>query len=130
MSIPSTHVATFRTLRADRYVDSCVVTRSDFTMPTFNETTGETEYPTSNPYSDECLVRPATGREVEFGEDIRQEMDYVLQLPYDAATLLELDEVAVTSALDPNIPTLTVLRGAQDSYLTHRRYACKAVTDA
>lgn len=130
MSVPSAHVAVFRDLRADRYVDACVVTRTDFTLPTFNETTGVTEYPTSTAYDGECLVRPASASESDFGEDRRQEVDYDLYLPYDAATLEEQDEVVVTSTLDPDIPTLTVLRGFQDSYLTHRHYECKAVTDA
>jgi hypothetical protein len=129
VSVASDHVSVFRTLRADRYVDTAVVTRYDFTMPTFDEPSGETTYPTSTPYSGECLVRPAQASESEFGEDRRQEVDYDLYLPYDAATLEELDEVAVTSTLDPDIPTLTVLRGFQDSYLTHRRYECKAVVD-
>jgi hypothetical protein len=98
-------------------------------MPTFNETTGETEYPDSTPYSGECLVRPTQASETDFGEDRRQEVDYDLYLPFDAAVLEELDEVAVTSANDPEIPTLTVLRGFTDSYLTHRHYETKAVVD-
>ena len=129
MSIPSAHVAVFRNFRADRYIDSCVVTRYDFANPTFNATTGETEYPDSTPYSGECLVRPASASESDFGEDRRQEVDYDLYLPFDAADLEESDEVAVTSTLDPDIPTLTVLRGIQDSYLTKRHYETKAVVD-
>ena len=129
MSVASSTVAFFRTEWATRFVDSCVVTRYDFTMPTFNETSGETEYPTSNPYTGECLVRPAAASETEFGEDRRQEVDYDLHLPFDAAELKERDEVVVTSTLDPDIPTLTVLRGFTDSYLTHRRYETKVVTD-
>lgn len=114
-----------------RFVDTCVVTRTDFASPTFNDTTGETEYPTSTPYSGECLVRPATAGhgEADFGEDRRQEVDYDLYLPFDAADLEELDEVAVTSTLDPDIPTLTVLKGFQDSYLTRRHYETKVITD-
>lgn len=133
MSIPSQTVAYFRTLRADRYVDTCVVTRYDFTNPTFDEPSGKTTYPSSTPYSGACLVRPASSSgtgESDFGEDRRQEVDYDLFLPFDAADLIESDEVAVTSTLDPDIPTLTVLRGFQDSYLTRRHYETKVVTDA
>jgi hypothetical protein len=122
-------VGFFRNQWATRFVDTCVVTRYDFTMPTFNETTGKTEYPTSTPYTGECLVRPASASESEFGEDRRQEVDYDLHLPFDAAELKERDEVVVTSTLDPDIPTLTVLRGFTDSYLTHRHYETKVVTD-
>ena len=129
MSIPSGHVAVFRDLRADRYVDNAVVTRFDFSLPTFNATTGETEYPSAEVYDGECLVRPANASESDFGEDRRQEVDYDLYLPYDATSLEYFDQVVVTSTLDPNIPTLTVLRGFQDSYLTKRHYECKVVTD-
>jgi hypothetical protein len=128
VSVASTTVAYFRTEWATRFVDACVVTRYDFTTPTFNETSGETEYPTSNPYTGECLVRPASASEADFGEDRRQEVDYDLHLPFDAVELKERDEVVVTSTLDPDIPTLTVLRGLTDSYLTHRHYETKVVT--
>lgn len=129
MSIASTTVALFRSQWASRVVDSCVVTRYDYTNPSFSEATGLTTYPTSTPYSGECLVRPAGAAEKDFGEARRQQVDYDLYLPYDAAELEEGDEVAVTSTLDPNIPTLTVLRGFQDTYLTKRHYETKAVVD-
>jgi hypothetical protein len=131
MSIPEAHVPIFRNFRTNRYINSCVVTRYDFSNPTFNDTTGETEYPTTNPYSGECLVRPASAGhgEVDFGEDRRQEVDYDLYLPFDATTLENGDEVAVTSTLDPDIPTLTILKGFQDSYLTRRHYECKVISD-
>jgi hypothetical protein len=129
VSIPEAHVAIFRNFRTDRYIDSCVVTRYDYANPTFNDVTGETEYPSTTPYSGECLVRPATASETDFGEDRRQEVDYDLYLPYDAATLDDGDVVVVTSVLDPNIPALTVLRGFQDSYLTRRHYETKVISD-
>jgi len=129
VSVASSTVAFFRSEWATRFVDTCVVTRYDFTLPTFNETSGETEYPTSNPYTGECLARPASASESEFGEDRRQEVDYDLHLPFATAELKERDEVVVTSTLDPDIPTLTVLRGFTDSYLTHRHYETKVVTD-
>jgi hypothetical protein len=119
----------FRAQWALRFVDTCVVTRYDFSNPTFNDTSGETEYPTSTPYSGMCLVRPASAREEQYGEDLRQLVDYDLFLPYDSADLEEGDEVVVTSTLDPAIPTLTIERGFQDSYLTKRHYETKAVTD-
>lgn len=129
MSIAKKHLGLFRRQWAKRFVDTCVVTRYDFANPTFNDTTDKTEYPESTPYSGECLVRPASASETDFGEDRRQEVDYDLYLPHDSATLKERDEVAVTSAQDSNIPTLTVLRGFQDSYLTRRHYETKVVTD-
>lgn len=131
MSIPSSFVSVFRTMRADRYVDTCVAAR--VTGSTFNETTGRTEPVTTTVYTGGCLVRPASastpGGRADYGEDRRQIVDYDLYLPYDAASLTEDDSVAVTSTLDPDIPVLTVLRGFQDSYLTHRRYECKAVVE-
>jgi len=129
MSTASSSVGFFRDQWASRFVDSCVVTRYDFDNPSFSEATGQTTYPESTPYSGACLVRPATAREKDFGEARRQEVDYDLFLPYDAAELKESDEVVVTSALDPDIPTLTVLRTFQDSYLTRRHYETKAVVD-
>jgi hypothetical protein len=131
MSIPASTVGYFRNQWTDRFVDSCVVTRYDYANPTFNDTTGETEYPSTTPYSGECLVRPATAGhgEVDFGEDRRQEVDYDIYLPFDAATLENGDEVSVTADLDPNIPTLTVLKGFTDSYLTRRHYETKVISD-
>jgi hypothetical protein len=129
MSIPSLTVGYFRDQWADRFVDSCVVTR--VTGSTFNDTTGETEETTAQVYSGECLVRPAQAGhgEVDFGEDRRQEVDYDIYLPFDAATLENGDEVSVTADLDPNIPTLTVLKGFTDSYLTRRHYETKVISD-
>jgi hypothetical protein len=127
MSIASVHVAAFRTQWATRFVDTCVVSRESGSS--FNETTLQTEPTYSTPYSGECLVRPASAREVDFGEARRQEGNYDLYLPHDAAELEEGDLVAVTSTLDPLIPTLTVLRGFTDSYLTRRHYECEAITD-
>jgi hypothetical protein len=103
MSIPSGHVAVFRTLRADRYVDSCEVTR--VTGLSFNNTTGQTEETTSVVYDGECLVRPAQAREEDFGEDRRQKVDYDLYLPFDADELEEFDQ------------------------LTHQRYECEVLDD-
>ena len=129
MSIFDDHVGVFRSYLAVEYPDSCVATRYDFSSPTFNATTGETEYPDSTPYSGECIYRPAGTGESDFGEDRRQEVDGTLRLPHDAAVLEELDEVVVTSTTDPDIPTLTVLRRIPDTYLTEQIYECKAVTD-
>jgi hypothetical protein len=129
MSLFDAHVGILRTYLADEYPDSCVATRYDFTSPTFNETTGETEYPTSTPYSGECIYRPTGTGETDFGEDRRQEIDGTLRLPHDAPILEELDEVVVTSTTDPDIPTLTILRRVADTYLTEAIYECKAVVD-
>ena len=129
MSIFDDHVGILRTLLVDEYPDTCVVTRYDFENPTFNETTGETEYSDSTPYLGECIYRPTGTGESDFGEDRRQEVDGTLRLPADAAILEELDEVVVTSTTDPDIPTLTILRRIPDSYLTEQIYECKAVTD-
>lgn len=129
MSLASSTVSYFRNQWAIRFVDSCVVTRYDIANPSFSDVTGQTTYPTSTPYSGECLVRPASASESDFGEARRQQVDYDLFLPYDAADLEEGDEVVVTSTLDPDIPVLTVLRGFQDSYLTRRHYETKAVID-
>lgn len=129
MSIFDDHVTVFRDLLAAEYPDTCVVTRTDFSSPTFNETTGETEYPTSTPYSAECIYRPTGTGESDFGEDRRQEVDGTLRLPFDAAILEERDQVVVTSATDPDIPTLSILRRIPDSYLTEAIYECEAVVD-
>jgi len=129
MSVAATSVGFFRAQWALRFVDSCVVTRYDFDSPSFSEVTGQTTYPETTPYSGVCLVRHANAREKDFGEARRQEVDYDLYLPYDAAELKESDQVVVTSSLDPDIPVLTVLRTFQDSYLTKRHYETKAVVD-
>ncbi|MFP4074047.1 MAG: DUF6093 family protein [Actinomycetota bacterium] len=129
MSAVTDAIDLFRSEWAKRFVDDCEVTRYDLTNPTFNEDTGKTEYPESTPYSGGCLARPASALEVEYGLDRRQEVDYDLYLPHDAAELKEGDEVAVDSERDPDIPTLTVLRPFGDSYLTRRHYETKAVTD-
>lgn len=127
MSIAESFVPTFRTHWAGRFVDSCSVFRA--TGTTFNATTGQTEPTGSVIYADECLVRPASAREVSFGEAVRQQGDYDLYLPYDATVLETGDVVTVTSAQDPEIPVLTVLRGFTDSYLTRRHYECEVFTD-
>jgi hypothetical protein len=126
MTIP-TAVALFRGLRADRYIDACVVSRITGTI--FNETTGQTEETVTEVYDGECLVRPAQASEVDFGEDRRQRVDYDLYLPFDAAELEEGDVVTTTSVHDPELGVLTVLRGFMDSYLTHQRYECEVLDD-
>lgn len=129
MSLATSTVSYFRDQWALRFTDTCVVTR--VTGTTFNDTTGETEETTTTVLNGtECLVRPANASESDFGEDRRQLVDYDLFLPHDSADLEADDEVVITSTLDPDIPTLTVLRGFQDSYLTRRRYETKVVADA
>jgi hypothetical protein len=127
MSVAADFAATLaRTEWALRFVDTCIVSR--VTGSSFNETTGQTEPTTAQVYSGGCLVRPASASESDFGETRRQEVDYDLYLPYDAAELEEGDSVTVTSTLDPDIPVLTVLRGFSDSYLTRQHYETKVVT--
>jgi hypothetical protein len=129
MSLASDFAATLaRSEWALRFVDTCVISR--VTGTAFNETTGQTEPTTAQVYSGGCLARPAStvgGAESDFGEARRQEVDYDVYLPHDAAELEEGDSVTVTSTLDPDIPVLTVLRGFSDSYLTRRRYETKVV---
>lgn len=128
MSVASASVAFFRARWADAFVDTGIATR--ITGSSFNNTTGQTEPTTAQVYTGECLVRPASASESDFGETRRQEVDFDLFLPYDAALLEESDQVTVTSTLDPNIPVLSVLRLANpDSYLTRRHYETKAVVD-
>jgi hypothetical protein len=124
MSVASDFAATLaRTEWALRFVDTCVVVQ--VTGSSFNETTGQTEPTTAQVYSGGCLVRPASASESDFGETRRQEVDYDLYLPYDAAELEEGDTVTVTSTLDPVLPVLIVLRGFSDSYLTRQHYETK-----
>jgi hypothetical protein len=127
MSIPASFVPAFRTMRSDRYVDSCVAVR--VAGVSFNESTGRTEPTTAQVYAGACLVRPATASTKDFGVARRQIVDYDLYLPFDAAELTVDDSVTVTSTLDPDIPVLLVLRGFQDSYLTHRHYECRVVLE-
>lgn len=123
MSVASSTVAWFRAEWAPRFVDSCIVSR--VTGSSFNETSGQTVPTTAQVYSGECLVRPASASESDFGETRRQEVDYDLYLPHDSAELEEGDTVTVASTLDPDIPVLTVLRGFSDSYLTRQHYETK-----
>jgi hypothetical protein len=125
MSVPSSTVAFFRDQWATRFVDTCIVSR--VTGTAFNETTGQTEPTTAQVYSGGCLARPASASESDFGETRRQEVDYDVYLPFDAAALQEGDKVTVTSTLDPVVPVLTVLRGFSDSYLTKQHYETKVV---
>jgi hypothetical protein len=128
MSVASDFAATLaRTEWATRFVDTCVIQRRDPDNDTFNETTGQTEEAFTQVYSGGCLVRPASASETDFGEDRRQEVDFDLFLPHDAAELEHGDQVTVSSGLDPIIPVLTVLRGFSDSYLTRQRYETKVV---
>jgi hypothetical protein len=127
MSVASDFAATLaRTEWALRFVDTCIVSR--VTGSSFNETSGQTVPTTAQVYSGGCLVRPASASESDFGEARRQEVDYDLYLPYDAAELEEGDTVTVTSTLDPDVLVLTVLRGFSDSYLTRQHYETKVVT--
>jgi hypothetical protein len=127
MSVASDFAATLaRTEWALRFVDTCIVSR--VTGSSFNETTGQTEPTTAQVYSGGCLVRPASASETDFGEARRQEVDYDLYLPFDAAELAAGQTVTVTSTLDPDVPVLTVLRGFSDSYLTRQHYETKVVT--
>jgi hypothetical protein len=126
MSVASDFAATLaRTEWALRFVDTCIVSR--VTGSSFNETTGQTEPTTAQVYSGGCLVRPASASETDFGEARRQEVDYDLYLPFDAAELAAGQTVTVTSTLDPDVPVLTVLRGFSDSYLTRQHYETKVV---
>jgi hypothetical protein len=126
MSVASDFAATLaRAEWALRFVDTCVISR--VTGSSFNETTGQTEPTTAQAYAGECLARPAQASESDFGETRRQEVDYDLYLPFDAAELEEGDSVTVTSTLDPVMPVLTVLRGFSDSYLTRQHYETKVV---
>lgn len=116
--------------RINNSATTCTATR--VTGTTFNNTTGETEETTTTVLTGvACLVRPASAREVDFGEDRRQEVDFDLYLLHDSTALETDDEVVFTSTVDPNLPTVTVLRWANpDSYLTRKHYECKVVTDA
>jgi hypothetical protein len=49
MSIPASFVPAFRTMRSDRYVDSCVAVR--VAGVSFNESTGRTEPTTAQVYA-------------------------------------------------------------------------------
>ena len=124
MSVASDFAATLaRSEWALRFVDTCIVSR--VTGSSFNETSGQTVATTAQVYSGGCLVRPASASESDFGETRRQEVDYDVYLPYDAAELEEGDTVTVTSTLDSDILVLTVLRGFSDSYLTRQHYETK-----
>ena len=121
----STFVDTAALLRtfAD-FPDTCTVTR--VTGRTLNTTTGVYADTTSTPYSGPCLYRKRQTGEAAFGEQLNQQVSGDLYLPYTSTALLEEDQVAVVSAMDDAIPTLTVLRLVTDSYMVRRHYECEA----
>jgi hypothetical protein len=125
----SDFVPVFEAFWGAELTDSCTVTRFDYTSPTFDSGTGETTYPSTGVYSGPCKARPARAREEEFGEERRQKVDYDLYLPASSAELEEGDVVAISSAAEPLLTQLVVLRGLPDSYNVRRHYETEVLAD-
>ena len=129
MSAPSDHVALFRDLRADRYVDAVTVAdEQDTTAGTWNRTTKQYDG-ASDPilYTGGALIRPAGAGTKNRGEVAAPTYDYGVQLPHDAGAFKANHLVTVTASV--NAPELVgvvmkVQTDPVDSYNTHRLLKC------
>ena len=127
MSIPSDHVAIFRTFRADRYVDTVDIVRLS-TRGSINDTSLQYDSESSPTIASAqaCLIRPETESPIvsEFGQEGIQRGEYVVDFPHDVADLKVDDRLTVTvSTHSPNLTgkTLIVTNVTYDTYQTHRR---------
>lgn len=130
MSTPANTINRFRTLWANRFVDTITVTRMTG-RGTFNATTlvydTETE---STPYTGEALIRPFTGKgtTVLFGGEQLTGKEYAILVPYDAGEFQPEDLITIdTCTYDPHLvdATMRVLSEQHDSYLTRIELICR-----
>ncbi len=135
MSIASDHVAFFRTLRADRYVDT--VTIRDQDAGTWNRTTKQ--YDSQTPaviYTGGALIRPAgaasgsRGSARDRGDQGEILHDYDVLLPFDAGgldTFRPNHEITVDASVneaDLVGQVLVIQSITDDSYATFRLLRC------
>lgn len=134
LSIPSDHVAFFRTQRANRYVDAVTISdEQDTTAGTWNRTTKQ--YDGASPtvlYTGGALIRPAGAGTKNRGEVAAPTYDYDVQLPFDAGAFRANNLVTVTASESaPELVgvTMKVQSDAEDSYNTHRLLRCVLVEE-
>ena len=137
MSIASDHVAYFRTLRADRYVDTVTIREQD--LGTWNRTTKQ--YDGAAPatvYTGGALIRPAGAASGsprrpaarDRGEQGEILHDYDVLLPFDAGgldTFRPNHEITVDASVneaDLVGQVLVIQSITDDSYATFRLLRC------
>lgn len=135
MSIPSDHVALFRDLRSDRYIDTVTIT--DLTSRgTWNRTTKVHDSATTSVvYTGSALIRPtlaassrpSAGRAENRGETGEVLETIVVELPHTATGIGVGNTVTVdasTHSTDLVGQTMTVRSITHDSYHTYTRIEC------
>lgn len=125
MSIPTSLLPFFRTQWATRFTATCVINRVG--LGAINTTTG-VYTPTNTPqYSGPCLVRPASPASVQIGEELVEQRNYLVVVPYDEEDVAVDDIVTVTSTNDGVLDgkTLVVRNVRADEYNTARKLDCE-----
>ena len=129
MSIPSSAVAQFRGLWADRFIDTVTV-KGVAARGTFNPSTlvYDSGSDTSK-YSGKALIRPADSQDNEtVGGDERGGELFRVFLPHDAGTFDLEDTVGVSASVwDTGLAgkELRVVAFTYDSYLTRIKLLCR-----
>lgn len=130
MSTPSTAVALFRSLRADRYVDTVTITDLT-TRGTWNRTTKVYDTPaTTTVYTGGALIRPGGLGITDRGETGETRADLLVYLPHTAHGILPGHQVtvdAIHSLGDDDLlsEVFTVQSVQDDTYDTHKLVKCK-----
>ena len=127
MSVASDHVPLFLTLRADRYIDSVIV--SDLTSRgTWNRATKQYDTPTSSEtYTGDALIRPATASTRDRGGEGEVLHTHIVHIPNTGIGVKPGNLVTiVTSVYDTDLAgaVLTVQSVGADSYNTHKELRC------
>lgn len=125
MSVATDKLAFFRTQWTDRFTDSCVVKEETGTI--LNQTTGVYEPTFTTRYSGACLVRPATDRDADYGQQLVVVFDHVVFIPWDETAPDVNHLIDVTSATDPKLTGKQfIIRGIpRDTYVTRRMLLCQ-----
>ena len=129
MSIPSNAVTQFRSLWADRFVDTVTITRVS-ARGTLNTTTlAYASGSDSTPYTGKALIRPAYQDDQDQfgGQEVTGER-FDVYLPYTAGQFDVEDTVTVgASVYDSNLvgKVLRVVAYSYDSYQTRIKLRCR-----
>lgn len=125
MSVATDHLTFFRSDWATRFVDTCTIGR--VTGRTLNTSTGVYTPTVVSQYSGPCLVRPQAPASAQAGQELIEQRNYRVFLPYTVTAVKVDDVVTVTSIFDGvlNGKQLIVRNILADTYNTRRVLECE-----
>lgn len=129
MSIPTSVLGILRDQWADRFTDTCTITR--VSGRTYNTASGKDTPTTATVYSGPGLYRPAGARATERGGRTVVVRTGNLYLPHTATGLKVGQEVTLTSATDPDLTGTKhrIVAVSRDTYATRRHCELEEVQD-